>query len=131
MSLRFERCCAALAAVWSVLQPAGAAGALSDADADGAAPPGLVIEESDVPRAADGRLLDEVGRGARARVQLPAAVERRLGELSDERARAAEATAFDGERDAPAASLQAPARMDAGDSDPDRLHTLPPPPVSR
>jgi hypothetical protein len=141
MSMRVDRGGAALASVWFTLYLSGAASALMEAgaDADSAALPGMVIEEADVPRAADARLLDEIGRGARARVPLPPAVERRLSALVDERARAAESTALGAERealapppgDAEAPSRQAPSRMDAGDGDPDRLRTVPPLPGSR
>lgn len=140
MSRRVERGCAALAGAWFTMILAGAAGGRAQpgdeaaAALDAAILPGLVVEEADAPRAADGRLLDEAGLGARARVQLPPAVERRLGELADERARAIESDAFEPLREVPAArrgSAAAPSRMDAGDRDPDRLHTLPPLPASR
>jgi len=136
MSMRVDRGCALLTGVWFALCLAGAANALAVVGdgADAAALPGLVIDEADAPRAADGRLLDEPGLGARARVQLPPAVERRLGELTEERARAADSVGLEAAPVVPArlpGDATAPSRLDAGDRDPDRLHTLPPLPASR
>ena len=90
--------------------------------------PGLVVDEADVPSDDfGGPQLDGVP-GARARQPLPAEVERRLLELSEQRA-AIGALSPAGAVPALIAPLPddagAPARRDSGNRDPDRLSASP------
>lgn len=116
-----------LAAVLLVLALAAAraAPAQSAADPDLS---GLIIEEpGQAVDAGSAPPLDSVP-GVREPPLLAAEVEQRLGELSAQRAAAAESGA-EGAAAAPALPTEsgAPSRIDAGSPDPDRLRGLPPP----
>ena len=106
--------------------PAGAQRVAIDALSD------LIVDEESVPLDAAGEPQLEVVPGVRARQPLPAEVERRLLDLSAARAAVGEVS--------PSGALSAlliplpdegaaPARVDSGDRDPDRLRSAPPPPA--
>ena len=96
--------------------------------------PGLIADEATLPLDAAGQPQPDAVPGARARQPLAADLEQRLRELSEQRG-SISATAPRGAASAPIAPLPddgaAPARVDAGDRDPDRLGAVPPPPRSR
>jgi len=121
---------ARLAAAWLALVLAAARPAPAQ-PLDGADLSGLVIEEADQMRDAAGEPQLDAVPGVREPQPLPAEVEQRLLELSAQRAAAAEAAA--GAAAAPVLSVEgdAPARLDAGGADPDRLRGLPPAPEIR
>lgn len=96
--------------------------------------PGLVVDEASLPPAAGAQPQLDAVPGARPRQPLAADVEQRLRELSQQRASIGAAAP----RGAAAALIaplpddgSAPARLDAGDRDPDRLRSVPPPPRNR
>jgi hypothetical protein len=106
--------------------PAGAQGIAVDALPD------LIVDESNVPLDAAGEPQLDAVPGVRARQALPAEIEQRLLDLSAARA-AVGAVSPSGALPALIAPLPdggaAPARVDSGDRDPDRLRSAPPPPV--
>ena len=118
---------AVLLALLFAAPPLGAA----PPDAEAARLPGLIVDEDAAPRDARGRVLDTAVRGARAWRPLAGAVAQRRAALAEQRRAAGRHAA--GAAFAPIAPLPgdaaAPARMDSGDPDPDRLRSTPPPPV--
>jgi hypothetical protein len=103
-------------------------------EADTGISPGLVIDEATLPLDALGQpVLDEVP-GARDPEPLPADLEERLLELSEQRTAIGE-TSSSGAASAALGPLpgdaDAPARRDSVDRDPDRLRALPPLPRAR
>jgi hypothetical protein len=96
--------------------------------------PGLIVEESDLPVEAGGRAVVDGIPGARARRPLDATLEQRLEALDAERQRIGARSAAGAAADRPPslpAETGAPPRLDAGDPDPERLLSLPPPRTSR
>lgn len=91
--------------------------------------PDLIVDASDVPLDAAGEPQLDAVPGVRARQALPADVEQRLLDLSAARA-AVGAVSPNGALPALIAPLPdegaAPARVDSGDRDPDRLRSVPP-----
>jgi hypothetical protein len=93
--------------------------------------PGLIVDAATAPRDARGAPDETRIRGARAWQPLAPEVAQRAGELDAQRAAAA-ATAGGADFVAIpplAGDAHAPARLDSGDPDPDRLHSPAPPPV--
>jgi hypothetical protein len=93
--------------------------------------PGLIVDEARLPRDAAGRAAEPAIAGVRRTGGLDGAARARLGEL--EAARAAAARAAPGAAFSPLPPLSgdaaAPARVDSGDPDPDRLLNPPPAPA--
>lgn len=100
-------------------------------DAEAARLPNLIVDEQRLPRDARGQVLESAVRGARAWRPPDEAVARRRAALAEEHPDGGRLSA--GAAFAPIAPLpgdaNAPARMDSGDPDPDRLRFVPPPPA--
>jgi hypothetical protein len=99
-------------------------------EAERAVLPNLIVDAATVPRTARGAPDEARIRGARAAQPMAPEVAARAAELDAQRAAAA-ATAG-GADFVPipplAGAAHAPARLDSGDPDPDRLHSPGPPP---
>ncbi|MDX2170024.1 MAG: hypothetical protein SF182_23340 [Deltaproteobacteria bacterium] len=93
--------------------------------------PGLIVDEARLARDTAGRAVEPSIPGVRRAAGLDAAASARLAEL--EAARAAAARAAPGAAFSPLPPLSgdaaAPARVDSGDPDPDRLFSAPPAPA--
>jgi hypothetical protein len=92
--------------------------------------PGLIVDAATVPRDARGQPDEQRIPGARAWQPPDGAVAERRAALDEQRAAAAASAAGAAAVAIPplAGDAQAPPRLDAGDPDPDRLHSPLPPP---
>lgn len=129
----FLCCCTTWAGVAAVFFGVAAVAPAAIPEGEMELPPGIIVEEDDLPLDDTGEPALDVVPGVGAPKGLSAAVERRLHELAEQRADMSD-TAFSDIRPAdavPPATEGGPPRLDSGARDPDRPRPAPPVPLTR